>query len=861
MKRTNKHIHTVLRFSIIKRFKSPALLLNNKALPFNTIILLCFLTTLFSASCSTTRNLPEGEKLYTGIKSIEYTDKSRNTGNENDSTGVIKAIAETAQAVDELFSSHGVENTTAQNNISDSSTVMTEKELHAIEKARKAADQKSLNMVKEEIDGVLAYAPNNALFGSSSHRQPLAFGLWFYNGFVNSKNSIGKWIFKKFAKQPVLISTVNPELRAKVATSTLQNFGYFRGSVDYELISDPKKPKQKIRYYVNPRAPYRLDSIAYLNFPASADSLIRRDWEKRLLKKGDVFNLTNISNEQTRLRDLFRNNGYYFYNTEYTTFRADTFVRPGHVQLQVLPAKDIPDRVKRKWYYGKKYIYIDTYPDNPETKSFKVRDFEYNYTGKKIPLRPSVWRHNIFSWRGFPYSYNEQKFTLEKLSNMGLFSQLNMSYVPRDSTDTCDTLDVYIYAQMDKPYESEFTMDINSKSNDQIGPGAAFKVTKKDAFRAGESMSFRIYGSYEWQMQTSNKERNDLLNSYELGTSLELKFPRIFFPGLKNRQFFYPTSTTFSLSSDWINRASYFNMVKFALSMSYSWQRSRTTKHELTVFSLDFDRMIRKTAKFDSIMTANPALYISMRDQFIPWIGYTYTYSSPKRTTNPIWFQGTIKESGNLLSGIYAIAGKGFSDRNKKLLNNPFAQFVKATAEFRKTFSLGPSVKLATRVLGGIIYTYGNSNVAPYSEQFNIGGANNVRAFTVRSIGPGRFKSPGTKYSYMDQTGDIKFAANAELRFPLFGSLFGATFLDAGNVWLLRKDESRPKGQINASEFLNSLALGTGVGLRYDMEFLVLRLDLGVGIHAPYDTGKSGYYNMGKFTDSLALHFAIGYPF
>ena len=165
--------------------------------------------------------------------------------------------------------------------------------------------------------------------------------------------------------------------------------------------------------------------------------------------------------------------------------------------------------------------------------------------------------------------------------------------------------------------------------------------------------------------------------------------------------------------------------------------------------------------------------------------------------------------------------------------------------------------QLAARFMGGLIYAYGNQTVAPYSEQFYIGGANSIRAFTVRSLGPGTFHpSSESQYSYIDQTGDIKLEANIEYRFPLFGDLYGATFLDAGNVWLLRKEASRPGGQLTLKNFAKSIALGTGVGLRYDLEFLVLRFDLGIALHAPYDTGKSGYYNIPKFKDGLGFHFA-----
>ena len=173
---------------------------------------------------------------------------------------------------------------------------------------------------------------------------------------------------------------------------------------------------------------------------------------------------------------------------------------------------------------------------------------------------------------------------------------------------------------------------------------------------------------------------------------------------------------------------------------------------------------------------------------------------------------------------------------------------------------MAPNINIATRLFGGVIYSYGNSEAAPYTDQFYVGGANSIRAFTVRSLGPGAYRPKNSKYSYMDQTGDVKLEANAELRARLVGDLHGAIFLDAGNVWTLRHDAKRPGAQLTASTIKN-IALGTGVGLRYDLDFLVIRFDVGIGLHAPYATSKSGFYNIERFKDGLGLHFAIGYPF
>ena len=169
---------------------------------------------------------------------------------------------------------------------------------------------------------------------------------------------------------------------------------------------------------------------------------------------------------------------------------------------------------------------------------------------------------------------------------------------------------------------------------------------------------------------------------------------------------------------------------------------------------------------------------------------------------------------------------------------------------------------LVMRAFTGAAHAYGNSSQVPYSEQFYVGGANSIRAFTVRSIGPGSYRvAEETANGYFDQTGTFKFEMNAEYRFPLYGPLGGALFVDAGNVWLLKDDAERPGGTLTGSRFFKDLALGTGLGLRFDIGMIVVRGDLGIGLHAPYDTGKSGYFNMKSFGKSLAFHLAIGYPF
>ena len=361
---------------------------------------------LFMSSCSTTSNIPEDEQLYTGIKSIDYKGVKRSSKAENDSAGIIKSIADAARTVDNLLNSKnaGVKDLLE---LAGKSDTLSEKERRIADKQKRTADAKAWENASEEVDGVLAYPPNASLFGSSSLRHPLPMGLWFYNGFVNSKSFIGKWLFKNFSQKPKYISMVNPELRARVATNTLHNYGYFHGDVSYEVLPYSNNRKAKVKYYVTPRDVFRFDSIAYLNYPSEIDSLIhsKKEWSKRLLHRGDQFCASKISEEKTRLRNLFRNNGYFYFNPDYTVFSADTFAIPGKVQMRIQPAKNIPDNAKRKWYYGKKIVYINATPGDTTLKHVTRGDFEFYYPGRRIPLHSSLWKQNVFSMRGKPYSY------------------------------------------------------------------------------------------------------------------------------------------------------------------------------------------------------------------------------------------------------------------------------------------------------------------------------------------------------------------------------------------------------------------------------------------------------------------------
>jgi outer membrane protein assembly factor BamA len=441
---------------------------------------------------------------------------------------------------------------------------------------------------------------------------------------------------------------------------------------------------------------------------------------------------------------------------------------------------------------------------------------------------------------------------------MGIFSAVSIE-ATTDTLSDKRKLDVAVSCTLDQPLEASIEVNASSKSNSYIGPGITLGVTNKNIFGGGEQFSVKLNGSYEWQTGSDNK--GGIFNSYEFGLTTSLAFPRLLAPKFIPRRRRQINWTRFSLNADLLNRPHFFKMAQFNMAMSYDWQATRRATMSYTPFKLTYTKMINTTAEFDSIMAANPAVALSFENQFIPQMQYSYLYERNYDKNNTLNLSISVQEAGNVFWSIYELAGK--KDGQKELFGTPFSQFVKGQLQLVYSRRLeGTNTWIVSRGAVGAAHAYGNSSQVPYAEQFYCGGANSVRAFTVRSIGPGSYRDPNAgKTGYFDQTGTFKFEANVECRFPLVGIINGALFVDAGNVWLLKDDPSRPGGTLKGSTFLRDLALGTGFGLRVDLSMIVVRGDLGIGIHAPYDTGKSGYYNMRNFGSSLAFHLAIGYPF
>lgn len=683
--------------------------------------------------------------------------------------------------------------------------------------------------------------PNNALLGSSRWRTPLPMGLWAYNAFVGDSVGLRRWLFKSFATTPIFISTVNPSLRAEVASNTLRNYGYFDNQVTYRIDTLRGGRKASLDYTLRLGAPWYYGRVEYHHFTDRMDSLIHVTWGDRMVREGEQFSYSSLVGERNRLFTLFREYGYYYFRTDMLQILADTIQQYQRAKLRIGLQPSLPSYALKPWYIGDTHVKVEG-------------------GAADSPIRGWVLAPRIALHRGDLYSPTSQDATQHNLNRLGVFNSVSLSYVPRDSTLYADTLDVYIMAWLEKPYELSLEANLTGKSNNQVGPGVVVALQRQNLFRMAETIQLRMKGSYEWQTNRALRREGSVVNSFELGTDVLMSVPTVLAPRTTRREAI-GGSTSVRLYVDWLNRGGFFRMLAFGGNLTYAFPSSDVITHSVTPFRLTFNTLERTTHRFDSVMTANPIIGLSFRDQFVPAASYTLTYDNTARHPHhPHKVTASVTSAGAVTSLCYAAAGFSFSQRDKTLLGTPFAQFVKGAVEACRYYHITPRHVVATRFMMGVVRPYGNSRVAPFSEQLYVGGANDLRAFPLRGIGPGSYHSKG-RYAYIDHTGEFKLEGNVEWRFPITGLLHGALFADAGNVWLLRPDAARPGAEFRWDTLGRDIAVGTGVGLRYNLKVLLLRADVGIPLHIPYATAKHGYYNVPHFGKGLCYHFGVGYPF
>lgn len=759
---------------------------------------------LTSTGCSSTSKLPEGEILYAGVKSIDFT------------------------SVDTVMPS-----------------------------------------VLANVKSTLEVAPNSSFLGSAYHMSPLPFGLWFYNKLYTTKDKgLKYWLWNKLKSDPTLISQVNPEIRARAAEIKMEEEGYFNGIVRFDTIFD-KKNNKKAKIAYNVTFPHRKVISSIYNIPtrnSNVDSIISHTSNYSFLKVGDRFSTENIEKEIDRIVKVMRDSGYFFYDDQLIKILADSTQEANSVALRILHDAEAEEKQLKPCRLDSVEYTLDWGAGLKKANHDSIGFMRIDYNSV-LNVKPKRLLDAVTVGKGELYNPDRLILAKNKLDRLNIFKYTQTGFKLLDSNDQVqDTIPLLfaINSTYNFPWQGTLEANAKYKDNHQMGPGISLVAQKRNCFRGGELFQGEVNASYEWATGNRTIGNKGMFNSYEFGYKFSLIVPRLQIPNSITPDFDNPVNTRYSISTDIMRRAGFFNLLKATGEVSYTFYTGKTSQHIFTPFKLSYSSMLSTTERFDSVISSNRVLEQSFANQFVPQIGYTFIYdNSPFNNGigSSQYLQVSFNEAGALFDALMGKWGKHKVQGERQLFGQRFSQFIKLTADFRNYLTFKENFVLATRLYGGIVYSYGNSRVAPYSEQFYIGGANSLRGFSIRSIGPGKYRPSENKYSYMDQTGDIKLEANVEFRFPISGDLRGALFADAGNIWTARKEEQREGGKFEGKNFGKQLATDAGFGLRYDLGMLVVRFDLGVPIHDPCGDDNKYYNPSGTFFGNLGYHLAIGYPF
>ena len=708
--------------------------------------------------------------------------------------------------------------------------------------------------------------------GIMKTNRPMVFlprtGLTIYNYWKPS----GKWgprhyIYRLLAKPPVLLEVVNPEFRAKVMQQRLADMGHFDSEVIPEIrIYGKNNKKAAATYTVNFRQAYTYRNLEFYSKHTLADSIAAASMPESLIIPGNDYWVKELNDERSRLSMILKNKGHYFFNPDFLFFHADTTVGQKQVDLTLVIKDKIPAKAFNEYNIRNVNIFVRK---DKKNRSFSDSAFinDCIYKSTVNTFRPKIITGAVSIKPGGIYTFINHDNTLRYLQGMGAFRSVEVSF--EEAADSTKRLDANIELVPLKPLQTSLEVNFATKSNDFLGPAAILSIGHRNIFKGAEQLSLQIDGGFEWQKRSKTKYYELGVNSYEIGTQLKLTIPRFLVPvDLKNQSSRYVPKTYTSIGFRSLKRVKYYSMNLSQLKFGYTWRTTPKREVKVEPVSVDYLVLTQTSAEFDDFLQQYPQVAKSFEEQFIigSMLSYTYT-SNPKRNKNShFYYNGVLDLVGNLLNGIYNITGlkKPGSDEQGELMGTPYSQFTKITNDFRYYIYITEKKQIATRILAGVGIPYNNSAVLPYVKQYFAGGSQDIRAFYSRTIGPGNYQPSDTldKQGFLDQSGEIKLMGNIEFRFPITFKTYGALFVDAGNVWLIKDDPSRPGGKFEFNRFISDIAVGGGFGVRVDIDYFVLRLDAAIPFRKPYpDNHEKWIFNNPGFFGDYVFSVAVGYPF
>ncbi len=700
------------------------------------------------------------------------------------------------------------------------------------------------------------------------------FHLWLYNLAGNdTTKGINKWL-QRIGEEPVVYDEFLTEQTEGQLKTFMQNKGYFHAQVESDVQLKTKKKKAKLKYKIQPGEQFKLSGVYYKAEDPVVDSIIQENLSRSLLKKGKAFDVSVHDKERERITKLLRNNGYYAFSKEFIYYKVDTTGSQYEVLDSVIIknarkeiARDKDTVFQHPVYKIKDVFYrmgFNTHRALNEKENYfaqfdtlEIDDNFFLYIDQ-VEVNPEVLMSSSLIKPGDLYRANKIDRTQALLSGLRLYRFVNIRFEELEEEDSkYKYLNCYIQLVPSK-YQS-YSIDIEGlNSSGNLGAGGNLEYQHKNLFKGAEEYKF----GFGVSMQNQMNRQKEQFSTLEIGGETGITFPKFWMPIKieKFRQRYVP-KTSVSVAYNFQRRPDYTRTIANS-EVSYLWNSGKYFSHVLTPLGVNYVGIPTVDSDFWG-QIEDTYLRYSYEDHLVTRTSYSIVYNEQEvnRRKNFWYIHMNVEEAGNILNLLSQTSAEKKEDSYYEVLGIRYAQYVQGDIDIRYHHYLNKINSFAYRLYLGVGYPYGNLDVLPFEKRYFSGGANSIRAWPVRGLGPGSYNDP--EADYYNQTGDIKLEANAEYRFKLFWMLEGALFLDAGNIFTIRKDISPEGGLFSFKDFTEKIAVGTGLGLRFDLKYFMFRIDTGLKLRDPVqDTGKRWIPGSRPFTWSdTAFNFAIGYPF
>ncbi|MEG1554903.1 MAG: BamA/TamA family outer membrane protein [Rikenellaceae bacterium] len=705
----------------------------------------------------------------------------------------------------------------------------------------------------------LSQTPNTTLFGFNIQTR-------IYNLANPKKNTWWSRTMRKMGKPPVLYDSINNSKGLRNISKYLASRGYFNAEVTDTVII--KDQKATVDYNIKPNNPYKVAGLLYEIIDEGLSSYIYADSSSTLIHVGDVYNRKTLEDERFRITHNLQNNGFFTFAVDDITYLIDTITSPYKAYITMNIQKRLFDakRSDHKQYMVGKVI-VDANYDSVNSNDTIVAHDTTTYKGvyfvshgNKSKFRIKPLSQSIDIGPGSLYNLTSTAQTSKSLYDLSYFRNANISYTRQDTIENSGfgvvDCNILLTPELRQGYKVDAEVSTNSN---YTGVSLTLGYVNKNIFRGAEIFDISVTGSYDF---ISNQAMKD---SWEFGASTSLTFPRLLsiINYTKNTDKYSNVGTQVAISFNSQRRPDYDRTIS-TVSYGYNWTKNNKTQYSFKPISISLVSVPRIDDDYLGTIT-NEYLKNTYKSQIIA--GGTFSVLLKPQATPIDKFTININGeiSGNLLDLAYMAASAhkatdaDTGERYYEMFNLRFAQYARASVDMVYKHLFGESGAIVYRLYGGGGVAYGNSYSLPFERMFFAGGSSSMRGWQVRSLGPGA--TPIADYStYPNQVGNIRLETNLEGRFSIYGKLKGAIFFDLGNIWSNGKGETVEAKKFKADTFYKQLAFNTGLGLRFDISYFVLRLDWGMQIYNPAYQGRDRWVKFLSLRNT-ALHFAIGYPF